>query len=225
MPFWGTQNNSLRTVLRCYNTNQMVQTFPDRSGHAGRPRSWAYYHPFVILQKVSRAAVSLPAPLSSSGQGECVDGSKLLRSGVCRGAPDPARQGGQLRPDRGPAGPSGRRRTVGWALNALRGSDIADVPWQRVINSRGRISISRADLGATLQRAAGRRGRRIRRSRRRRPAPIRLGRNGRRRLPVASLAGIRFAHWQQMFYTVRTISDGVDACERSPSPWRRWRRC
>lgn len=44
-------------------------------------------------------------------------------------------------------------RTVGWALNALRGSDIADVPWQRVINSHGRISIARADLDAELQRA------------------------------------------------------------------------
>ena len=44
-------------------------------------------------------------------------------------------------------------RTVGWALNALRGSEVDDVPWQRVINSRGRISISRADLGADLQAA------------------------------------------------------------------------
>ncbi len=44
-------------------------------------------------------------------------------------------------------------RTVGWALNALRGSEVADVPWQRVINSAGRISISRADLSADLQRA------------------------------------------------------------------------
>jgi len=44
-------------------------------------------------------------------------------------------------------------RTVGWALNALRDNDIDDVPWQRVINSQGRISISRADLGAELQRA------------------------------------------------------------------------
>jgi methylated-DNA-protein-cysteine methyltransferase related protein len=44
-------------------------------------------------------------------------------------------------------------RTVGWALNALRDSDIDDVPWQRVINSAGRISISRVDLGADLQRA------------------------------------------------------------------------
>ena len=44
-------------------------------------------------------------------------------------------------------------RTVGWALNALRDNDIDDVPWQRVINSQGRISISRADLGAELQQA------------------------------------------------------------------------
>lgn len=44
-------------------------------------------------------------------------------------------------------------RTVGWALSALRGDEVADVPWQRVINSAGRISISRADLSADLQRA------------------------------------------------------------------------
>jgi methylated-DNA-protein-cysteine methyltransferase-like protein len=44
-------------------------------------------------------------------------------------------------------------RTVGWALNALRGSEVEAVPWQRVINSQGRISISRVDLGADLQRA------------------------------------------------------------------------
>lgn len=44
-------------------------------------------------------------------------------------------------------------RTVGWALNALRGNEVHDVPWQRVINSAGRISISRVDLGAELQRA------------------------------------------------------------------------
>jgi len=50
-------------------------------------------------------------------------------------------------------GHPGAARTVGWALNALRGSDIDNVPWQRVINSYGRISISRADLGAELQRA------------------------------------------------------------------------
>ncbi|MCU0509364.1 MAG: methylated-DNA--[protein]-cysteine S-methyltransferase [Anaerolineae bacterium] len=50
-------------------------------------------------------------------------------------------------------GHPGAARTVGWALNALRDSEIDDVPWQRVINSRGRISISRVDLGADLQRA------------------------------------------------------------------------
>ncbi len=44
-------------------------------------------------------------------------------------------------------------RTVGWALSALRGDEAAQVPWQRVINSAGRISISRADLSAELQRA------------------------------------------------------------------------
>jgi methylated-DNA-protein-cysteine methyltransferase-like protein len=44
-------------------------------------------------------------------------------------------------------------RTVGWALNALTPEQAAEVPWQRVINSAGRISISRVDLGADLQRA------------------------------------------------------------------------
>jgi methylated-DNA-protein-cysteine methyltransferase related protein len=44
-------------------------------------------------------------------------------------------------------------RTVGWALNALNGSQAEEVPWQRVINSAGRISISRADLSADIQRA------------------------------------------------------------------------
>jgi methylated-DNA-protein-cysteine methyltransferase-like protein len=43
-------------------------------------------------------------------------------------------------------------RTVGWALNALTPAQAAEVPWQRVINSAGRISISRADLSAALQR-------------------------------------------------------------------------
>jgi methylated-DNA-protein-cysteine methyltransferase-like protein len=32
-------------------------------------------------------------------------------------------------------------RTVGWALAALRENDEPDVPWQRVINSQGRVSI------------------------------------------------------------------------------------
>lgn len=44
-------------------------------------------------------------------------------------------------------------RTVGWALNALSGPQAEAVPWQRVINSAGRISISRADLSADIQRA------------------------------------------------------------------------
>lgn len=43
-------------------------------------------------------------------------------------------------------------RTVGWALSALTLEQAADVPWQRVINSAGRISISRADISAALQR-------------------------------------------------------------------------
>ena len=43
---------------------------------------------------------------------------------------------------------------VGFAMSALRSRpDEAEVPWQRVINSAGRISISRADLSADLQRA------------------------------------------------------------------------
>ncbi|MCX7669150.1 MAG: methylated-DNA--[protein]-cysteine S-methyltransferase [Anaerolineae bacterium] len=44
-------------------------------------------------------------------------------------------------------------RTVGWALNALNGAQAVAVPWHRVINSAGRISIARADLSAALQRA------------------------------------------------------------------------
>lgn len=32
-------------------------------------------------------------------------------------------------------------RTVGWALAALRENKDPDVPWQRVINSQGRVSI------------------------------------------------------------------------------------
>jgi methylated-DNA-protein-cysteine methyltransferase-like protein len=43
-------------------------------------------------------------------------------------------------------------RTVGWALNALTREQAVEVPWQRVINSAGRISISRADVDAALQR-------------------------------------------------------------------------
>ncbi|HET89128.1 MAG TPA: MGMT family protein [Chloroflexi bacterium] len=40
-------------------------------------------------------------------------------------------------------------RTVGWALHSLPAA--SDVPWQRVINSRGRISV--ASSSATVQRA------------------------------------------------------------------------
>ena len=41
-------------------------------------------------------------------------------------------------------------RTVGWALHGIpRGSDV---PWQRVINARGRISISNVKYSASLQR-------------------------------------------------------------------------
>jgi methylated-DNA-protein-cysteine methyltransferase related protein len=32
-------------------------------------------------------------------------------------------------------------RTVGWALAALRDTNEPDVPWQRVINAQGRVSI------------------------------------------------------------------------------------
>src|SRR5881396_1983712 len=48
------------------------------------------------------------------------------------------------------AGRPGAARTVGWALSAL-GEDT-DVPWWRVINAAGRISLS-ADHSAVLQRA------------------------------------------------------------------------
>lgn len=42
-------------------------------------------------------------------------------------------------------------RTVGWALHAL--PDETDVPWQRVVNARGGISIGRVGLPPALQRA------------------------------------------------------------------------
>ena len=41
-------------------------------------------------------------------------------------------------------------RTVGWALHAL--PDGTDVPWQRVINSKGRISIDCFEHDPNLQR-------------------------------------------------------------------------
>lgn len=42
-------------------------------------------------------------------------------------------------------------RTVGWALHALPAG--TDVPWQRVINARGGISIAKVGLPPALQRA------------------------------------------------------------------------
>jgi len=42
-------------------------------------------------------------------------------------------------------------RTVGWALHAL--PDESGVPWHRVINARGGISISKVGIPPELQRA------------------------------------------------------------------------
>jgi methylated-DNA-protein-cysteine methyltransferase-like protein len=42
-------------------------------------------------------------------------------------------------------------RTVGWAMRGL--PEGSDVPWHRVINSQGRISLSNRGYGADLQRA------------------------------------------------------------------------
>ena len=49
------------------------------------------------------------------------------------------------------AGRPGAARMVGWALSAL--PDDGDVPWWRVINAAGRISLSTVDHGAVVQRA------------------------------------------------------------------------
>ncbi|PYP72594.1 MAG: methyltransferase [Gemmatimonadetes bacterium] len=49
------------------------------------------------------------------------------------------------------AGRPGAARTVGWALSAL--PEDNDVPWWRVINAAGRISLSAHDHNAVLQRA------------------------------------------------------------------------
>lgn len=43
-------------------------------------------------------------------------------------------------------------RTVGWALASLRESNEDAVPWQRVINSQGRISIRNLRHGVDEQR-------------------------------------------------------------------------
>ena len=45
-------------------------------------------------------------------------------------------------------------RMVGYAMSALRSSraDHADVPWHRVINSQGKVSVHGAGIGTDLQR-------------------------------------------------------------------------
>lgn len=43
-------------------------------------------------------------------------------------------------------------RTVGWALNALVEAEAPEVPWHRVINHAGRITIARAGLNPEVQR-------------------------------------------------------------------------
>ncbi len=49
------------------------------------------------------------------------------------------------------AGRPGAARTVGWALSAL--PDDGDVPWWRVVNAAGRISLSAQDHASVVQRA------------------------------------------------------------------------
>ena len=49
------------------------------------------------------------------------------------------------------AGRPGAARTVGWALSAL--PDDTDVPWWRVLNAAGRISLAAHDHGSVVQRA------------------------------------------------------------------------
>ncbi len=44
-------------------------------------------------------------------------------------------------------------RTVGWALASLRENNENDVPWQRVINSQGRVSIRNMRHGVEEQQA------------------------------------------------------------------------
>jgi len=50
------------------------------------------------------------------------------------------------------AGLPGRARQVGYALHALP-SKAEDVPWQRVVNAEGRISLADWEGGAGLQRS------------------------------------------------------------------------
>ncbi len=49
------------------------------------------------------------------------------------------------------AGRPGAARTVGWALSAL--PDDTDVPWWRVVNAAGRISLSSHNHSDVVQRA------------------------------------------------------------------------
>lgn len=49
------------------------------------------------------------------------------------------------------AGRPGAARTVGWALSAL--DDETDVPWWRVMNASGRISLPVGDHSSVVQRA------------------------------------------------------------------------
>ncbi|NDJ79367.1 MAG: cysteine methyltransferase [Chloroflexi bacterium] len=44
-------------------------------------------------------------------------------------------------------------RAVGWALSGLKNSDARDVPWHRVVNAQGRISIKGSPESAVEQRA------------------------------------------------------------------------
>ena len=56
------------------------------------------------------------------------------------------------------AGLPNQARLVGYALHALRGADDKTVPWHRVINARGEISLTEftgADLQRALLRAEG----------------------------------------------------------------------
>ena len=43
-------------------------------------------------------------------------------------------------------------RMVGYAMAALKNSDMPNVPWQRVINAQGKISIHGDGIGNALQR-------------------------------------------------------------------------
>jgi methylated-DNA-protein-cysteine methyltransferase-like protein len=49
------------------------------------------------------------------------------------------------------AGRPGAARTVGWALSAL--GEESDVPWWRVLNASGRISLGARDHAVVVQRA------------------------------------------------------------------------